>query len=209
MGGLIVPDRGCRVRAMSRRVFAILVLLLVSAGCAGRDFKRPAPESLAVGQATEAEIRQRFGTPYREGTVLKNDETMKLLSYAYATTASSAPGSLIPARAQEFYIWRDVLVGHHFTSSFPEDKTDFDGTKASQIKKGETTEAVVVSLLGPPHGAYRYPLIADKDARATVYLFEQAQGSAFNLKFYRQILVVQYDGAGLVKDLEYTATGER
>ncbi len=194
---------------MSRRVFALLALVLVSAGCAGRDFKRPAPESLAVGQATEAEIRQRFGTPYREGTVLKNNETMKILSYAYATTASSAPGGLVPARAQEFYLWRDVLVGHHFTSSFPDDKTDFDGTRASEIKKGETTEAAVVSLLGPPHGAYRYPLIADKDARAGVYLFEQVKGTSFNLKLYRQILVVQYDGAGVVKDLEYTATGER
>jgi hypothetical protein len=206
---LTLPGRAPRVRAMSRRVLAILALLLVSAGCAGRDFKRPALESLAVGTATEAEIRQRFGAPYREGTVLKNSETMKLLSYAYATSASSAPGGLVPARSQEFYLWREVLVGHHFTSSFPDDKTDFDGTKAPQIKKGETTESGVVSLLGPPHGAYRYPLIADKDARAAVYLFEQVKGTAFNLKLYRQILVVQYDGTGVVKEIEYSATGER
>jgi hypothetical protein len=194
---------------MPCRALAILALLLVSAGCAGRDFKRPALESLAVGQATEAEIRQRFGAPYREGTVLKNNETMKVLSYAYATSATSVPGGVVPARAQEFYLWRDALVGHHFTSSFPDDKTDFDGTKAPEIRKGETTEAAVVSLLGAPHGAYRYPLIADKDARAAVYLFEEVKGSAFNLKLYRQILVVQYDPAGVVKDLEYTATGER
>ncbi len=194
---------------MSRRILVILALALVSAGCAGRDFKRPALESLAIGQATEAEIRQRFGAPYREGTVLKNNETMKILSYAYATSASSAPGGVVPARAQEFYLWRDVLVGHHFTSSFPDDRTDFDGAKAPQIKKGETTEPAVVSLLGAPHGVYRYPLIADRDARAAVYLFEQVKGSAFNLKLYRQILVVQYDATGVVKELEYTATGER
>jgi hypothetical protein len=194
---------------MSRRIITIVALLLVSAGCAGRDFTRPPMESLAVGQATEAEIRHRFGTPFREGTVLKNNETMKVLSYAYASSASSAPGGEVPARAQEFYLWRDVLVGHHFTSSFPNDKTDFDGAKAPQIRKGETTESAVVSLLGPPHGAYRYPLIADKDARASVYLFEQAKGTAFSLKFYRQILVVQYDGAGVEKDVEYSAAGER
>jgi hypothetical protein len=194
---------------MSRRIITIVALLLVSAGCAGRDFTRPPIESLAVGQATEAEIRQRFGTPFREGTVLKNNETMKVLSYAYASSASSAPGGEVPARAQEFYLWRDVLVGHHFTSSFPNDKTDFDGAKAPEIRKGETIESAVVSLLGPPHGAYRYPLIADKDARASVYLFEQAKGTAFSLKFYRQILVVQYDGGGVVKDVEYSAAGER
>jgi len=67
----------------------------------------------------------------------------------------------------------------------------------------------VVSLPGPPHGAYRYPLIADKDARAAVYLFEQTKGTSFNLRFFRQILVVQYDGAGVVKEVEYSASGER
>jgi len=194
---------------MSRRVLVVLALLLLSAGCAGRDFKRPALDSLAVGKATEAEIRQRFGTPYREGTVLKNNETMKILNYSYATSASSPPGGLIPARAQEFYLWRDVLVGHHFTSSFPNDKTDFDGAKGPQIKKGETTESAVVSLLGPPHGAYRYPLIADKAARAAVYLYQETKGTAFNPRFYHQILVVQFDPAGVVKEVEYTATGER
>jgi hypothetical protein len=194
---------------MSRRVLAILVLLLVSAGCAGRDFKRPALESLAVGQATEAEIRQRFGTPYREGTVLKNNETMKTLAYAYATTASSAPGGVVPSRSQGFYFWRDVLVGHDFTSSFAEDKTDFDATKAQQIRKGETTESQVVALLGTPHGIYTYPLINDKDARAVVYLYQETKGTAFNLKLYNQILVVQFDPTGVVKEVEFTATGQR
>ncbi len=194
---------------MSRRILAILAVLLVSAGCAGRDFKRPAMESLAVGQATEAEIRQRFGTPYREGTVLKNNETMKTLAYAYATTASSAPGGVVPSRGQGFYFWRDVLVGHDFTSSFAEDKTDFDATKAQQIHKGETTESQVVALLGTPHGIYTYPLINDRDARAVVYLYQETKGTAFNLKFYNQILVVQFNPTGVVTEVEFTATGQR
>lgn len=194
---------------MSRRVGVVLALILLATGCAGRDFTRPALDSVSVGTSTEAEIRQRYGSPYREGTAVKNSETMKILSYAYATTMTSVPGGVVPARAQEFYFWRDVLVGHHFTSSFPDDQTDFDGTKAPQIKKGETAEPAVIGLLGPPHGAYRYPLIGDRDARAAVYLYEQTSGTAFNLKFYRQILVVQYDRAGIVKEVEYTATGER
>ena len=194
---------------MSRRVLAILALVLLSTGCAGRDFKRPALDSLIVGKATEAEIRQRFGTPYREGTVIKNNETMKTLSYVYATTVSSVPGGVVPTRGQRFYFWRDVLVGHDFTSSFPEDKTDFDAAKAHQIKKGETTESAVVALLGAPHGIYTYPLITDRDARGTVYLYQETKGSALDLKFYHQILVVQFDRAGLVKEVEFTATGQR
>jgi hypothetical protein len=193
---------------MPRWAVALLALLLAT-GCAGRDFTRPRLEGLPVGKATEAEIRQRLGTPYREGIVLKNNETMKVLGYAYATTLSSPPGDLIPARAQEFYFWRDVLVGHDFRSSFPDDRTDFDATRAQQIRKGETTEAEVEALLGKPHGSYVYPLIADRTARATVYHYSQTKGTAFNLKVYDQILVIQYDAAGLVKELEYTATGER
>ena len=166
-------------------------------------------ESLAVGTVTEAEIRQRFGTPYREGTVLKNNETMRTLAYAYATTASSAPGGVVPSRGQGFYFWRDVLVGHDFTSSFGEDKTDFDPAKAQQIKKGETTEAAVVALLGRPHGIYTYPLINDRDARGAVYLYQETKGTTPNLKFHTQILVVQFDPAGVVKEVEFTATGQR
>jgi outer membrane protein assembly factor BamE (lipoprotein component of BamABCDE complex) len=193
---------------MSRRALTLLALLLAT-GCAGRDFTRPQLDDLPVGKATEAEVRQKLGTPYREGTVLKNNETMKVLGYAYATTLSSPPGDLIPARAQEFYFWRDVLVGHDFSSSFPDDRTDFDATKAQLIKKGETTEAGVEALLGKPHGSYVFPLIGDKAARATVYHYQQTKGTAFNPKFYNQILVIQYDAAGLVKALEYTATGDR
>ncbi|HSE04170.1 MAG TPA: hypothetical protein VLK35_08490, partial [Methylomirabilota bacterium] len=84
---------------MSRRALTILALFLLSPGCAGRDFTRPPLDSVAVGKATEAEVRRKFGTPYREGTVVKNNETMKMLGYAYSTTASSAPGGLVPARA--------------------------------------------------------------------------------------------------------------
>jgi hypothetical protein len=187
----------------------VLALVLLATACAGRAFTRPSVEGFVVGKSTEAEIRQRFGSPYREGTVVKNNETMKTLAYAYATTMTSAPGGVVPARGQGFYFWGDVLVGHDFTSSFPEDRTDFDGAKATQIKKGETTEASVEAVLGKPHGTYVYPLINDKTTRGAVYLYQQTRGTAFDLKIYQQILVVQYDTAGVVKEVEYTAAGER
>jgi hypothetical protein len=186
-----------------------MVLLLATTGCAGHDFTRPPAESLVLGKTTEAEIRQRFGDPYREGTTIKNGETMKTLSYAYATGASSLTGGVTPSRGQGFYFWNGVLVGHDFTSSFEQDRTDFDSSKVPQIKKGETTEAGVVGLLGRPQGAYTYPLIPDKGARAIVYLYSQTKGSAFNLKFYRQLLIVTLDGNGLVKDSEFTSSGQR
>jgi hypothetical protein len=194
---------------MRRHVGVVVVALLVATGCAGRDFVRADADSLILSKTTETEIRQRFGNPYREGTVVKNGETLKTLNYAYATGAASLAGGITPARGQGFYFSNGVLVGHDFTSSFDEDKTDFDLAKAKQIRRGEATEASVVTLLGKPQGVYRYPLIKAKDDRAIVYRYEQVKGTAFNLKFYNQQVVVTVDGNGLVKDVELSSAGER
>jgi hypothetical protein len=188
---------------------AMQVLLLVLSGCAGRDFVRPASSSLRLGQTTEAEIRERFGDPYAEGTTLKNGETLRTLSYGYASGAASLGGGLTPARSLGFYVWRDVLVGHEFVSSFPEDKTDFATSKAEQIRRGETTEAEVTLLMGSPHGLYAYPLVPGRDERGLVYLYAQTRGSGFNLKFYQQLLVVTVSAGGVVKDVQLTASGNR
>jgi hypothetical protein len=45
--------------------------------------------------------------------------------------------------------------------------------------------------------------------RARVYLYSQTRGPAFNLKFYQQLLVVTLDSNGLVKDSQFTSSGQR
>lgn len=194
---------------MRRHVLLASILLLMTTGCAGKDFVRAQPESLTIGQTTETEIRQRFGNPYREGTQVKNGETMKTLSYAYNTGAPSLAGGVNSAREQGFYFWNGVLVGHDFTSSFDQDRTDFVVSRVKRIKKEETTEAEVVTLFGRPQGMYSYPLIPDKGDRAIVYRYHQTKGSVFNLKFYQQLLVVTLDSTGLVKDSQFTSAGQR
>jgi outer membrane protein assembly factor BamE (lipoprotein component of BamABCDE complex) len=203
--------RTVRSRPGRRLVAAVLsiALIVLAAGCAGRNFTRAETESLVLGKTTESEIRQRFGDPYREGTAVKNAETMKTLVYAYASGAASLAGGVTPSRGQGFYFWNGTLVGHDFTSSFDEDKTDFDQAKAQQIKQGETTEAQVLALLGKPQGAYTYPLIKDRGARAIVYQYAQTRGSAFDLKHYQQLLVVTLGADGVVKDAEFTSSGQK
>jgi hypothetical protein len=191
------------------RLLSVALLLAALGGCAGRDFTRPPADTLALGKTTEREIRQRFGDPYRQGTALRNGETMKSLTYAYAAGAGSLAGGLTPSRGIGFYFWSDVLVGHEFTSSFDEDKTDFDVTKVPQIRKGETTEATVTALLGPAPGGYIYPMIADKAAHALVYVYTQTRGTAFGLKNYQQMLVVTIAPSGSVSDVQLTTSGER
>ena len=186
-----------------------LALLLVATGCAGREFTRPQPDTLALGTTSEAEIRQRLGEPYREGTVIKNGETLRSLAYAHASGAASLVGGVTPARGQTFYFWDGALVGHEFTSSFEQDKTDFDVSRVQQIRKNNTTETEVIALLGRPQGAQIYPLIAEKGDRAIVYFYSQTRGSAFDLKFYQQLLIVTLDGQGRVKDSQFTSSGQR
>src|SRR5712691_706366 len=117
--------RDAKEAPMRRHLFTALMLLLAVAGCVGRNFVRPQADSFSLGKTTEAEIRQRFGKPYQEGTVVKNGETMKSLSYAYASvTATSVlcARGITPVRAQVFYVWNGALVGHEFTSSYDADK---------------------------------------------------------------------------------------
>jgi hypothetical protein len=194
---------------MGRLICGVLVSLFLLGGCAGRDFLRPPADAFRIGTTTETQIRERFGTPYQEGTAVKHGETMTTLNYAYASGAASLAGGVTPARAQGFYFWKGVLVGHEFTSSFDADKTDFDASKARQIRKGETTESGVTALLGAPHGAHTYPLLPDRSDRGLVYLYAQTRGTAFNLKVYQQLLVVTVGPDGVVREVQLTSSGER
>lgn len=131
----------------------VVVLTLLVAGCAGRDFTRATPDSLQLGKTTYAEVVGRLGTPYREGTLLKNSQTVKHISYAYSVAGGTPLNSgVTPARSQAFYFADLVLVGHEFSSSFREDHTEFAEASVTEIKKGETNEATVIDRLGPPTG---------------------------------------------------------
>ena len=81
-------------------------------------------------------------------------------------------------------------------------------TKAHHLKNGETTEAALIGLLGPPHGLYVYPLVRSKDDRGLVYLYHQTTKGPFTIKTYSQLLKVTVRD-GIVNDIELTTSGER
>jgi len=109
---------------------------------------RPQADSLQLGTTTYDQVLQRYGDPRRTGTQVRNGETLKTVSYAYAVGTPFVDD--VPARASGFYFLNGVLVGYEYLSSFREDKTDFDETKVQQIKKGETTRWRVIELFGQP-----------------------------------------------------------
>ena len=181
------------------RCYAALALTWVLCSCAGTDFVRPDPALLRNGETTYTQAAQKLGKPFREGTMQKNDQLIKTLSYAYAS-AGGKPlhDGAIAARALGLYFYNDVLVGHEFVSSWAEDNTDFDESKVDKIVKGKTTQAELQQVLGKPSGYYIYPMIKSKEGDAAVYVYSDVQGSMFNRKVFRKTLAVTFDNKGVV-----------
>ena len=188
-----------------------LVLLAGLAGCAGTDFVRPSIDTLKNGHTTYAQILEKMGPPRREGTMTKNEKQLKVITYAYATTGGKAVReSVVPARAQAFYFYNDTLVGHEFGSSFAVDHSDFDDKKVSDIVKGKTTRAEVIQLVGKPGGYYVYPLIKSTSGDAVVYVYTETTSDApFSVKQFRKVLIVSFDTAGLVSEVDFSSSGNK
>jgi hypothetical protein len=185
-------------------------VVLIAVGCAGRDFVRPEADTLVLTETTYQEILERFGSPYREGSVVKNGVTVKTVSYAYSSAGGAAlVDGVTPARALGLYFVDNRLVGPEFLSSYAKDHTDFDDSKVATIKKDETTRAQVVEVFCKPGGVYVYPLIKGKHDQAFVYAYTHTRGSAFNLKFLKKVLVVSYGRNGTVTDVEFVSSDQR
>ena len=196
--------RGDRLRWMA------LGLAVLAAGCAGTDFTRPAPETLVLGKTTYAEINARYGSPYREGSLLKNDKNVRQATYAYAATGGEPLVSgVTAARAMTFSFLDQVLVGHEFTSSFKSDHTDFDTARVPQIKKGETTRAQVIALMGPPAGLWIHPMVKSQDDQGLVWIYGQTRASGFSISVHQKVLVVAVSPTGVVTEVDLTVSGER
>ena len=98
------------------KIFTVIVIVVL-AGCAGKDFVRPDSGALMNGQTTYNQIVQQFGKPYAEGSVLKNERFVKTVSYAYASVGGKSHRGGTAARAMGFYFVDDTLVGYEFNQS--------------------------------------------------------------------------------------------
>ncbi len=189
---------------LSRMASAIITILFLSS-CAGTNFVRPEPESLLLKKTTYQDIINQFGKPYQEGTKLKNENMVKTITYAYSSAGGTAAyEGVTPARAMAFHFLDDLLVGFEFSSSYKEDNSDFDDSKISLIKKGETKRSQVVSLLGEPKGKYIFPLIESRQNDAMVYMYNQFK----SFKIYQKLLIVSLNN-DIVEDVEFTMSGNK
>jgi hypothetical protein len=98
-------------------VISLCALLLI--GCAGSRFVRVPDDILTLGQTTYEEVTARLGLPYQEGVIIKNNQQIKTISYAYASTVGEGDAKgVIAARSQGFFFFDSKLVGYNFASSW-------------------------------------------------------------------------------------------
>jgi hypothetical protein len=179
-------------------------------GCAGREFTRPDMATLRNGVTSYAQVTERFGPPYAEGSLVRNDKTVRTANYVHsAANGKPAREGIVPTRAMAFYFYNTVLVGHEFLSSWADDSTDFDETERRRIIRGTTTEAEVVQLLGKPSGYQIYPMIESTSGKAAVYAYSELENVVLGRKAYRKVLVVTFDGTGVVTALDFTSVGSK
>lgn len=162
----------------TKTTLLLVGISLLFSGCAGTNFTRPAPEALKIGVSKRSDVLSVMGEPKRTGKVLKNSASIDQLIYVYASKMGAEPlhQGVTPARAMVYSICNDVLVGKQFMSSFKEDATDFDSTKASAVIKGKTTKPEIIAMFGPPSGEAIYPILDHQDMTGVIYLYSEVSG---------------------------------
>jgi hypothetical protein len=193
------------------RTASLLVFLYVLAGCAGKDFVRPSADTFQLGRTSYSQVVQQMGEPRKVGDVLKNEKPVKSITYVYATTVGEPlEEGVIPARALVFYFYNDTLVGQEFLSSFKSDNSNFDNTRIESIKKGQTTRAEVIQILGKPTASHIPPMVRATSGEAIGYTYQTTRRAAFSgFKFFNKILRISFDDKDTVSDVEYTASGDK
>ena len=190
---------------MSARV-GILAAVLAGACLLGADFSRPDPATFTLGQTTEQEIRARFGKPAGQAIARVGDKLVTTLRYAYAEARSIA----VPVRTMAYAFHGGRLVGFDYMSSFAADQTGFDELAVKRIKRGETTRAEVLDLVGNPTGQFIYPssYATTPGRRADVYSHSRSEkvSSGATLETTTKVLTVTFDERDVVVETTLVIT---
>jgi len=186
----MTPRRSVRV--------GILTAVLAGACLLGADFSRPDSASFALGKTSEQEIRQRFSEPDNQATAQVGDKLVTILRYAYAEARST----VVLARAMAYTFHEGRLVGFDYSSSFPTDQTVFDESAVKRIKRGETTRAEVLALVGKPTGQFIYPspYATTPGRRVDVYSYSRTDTvpSGGTLETANKVLAITFDDRDVV-----------
>jgi hypothetical protein len=157
----------------NRRIIYVC-LVLATLGACRKEFARPAPEKLVLGQVTRPEILLAYGKPVWERTNVVGapatrapsepgsaSGTFRTLSYHYRDPAEVfLQGASAGEKTIVFEFVNDRLFAYNFVSSFHSDSSNFDESNVVQLENGRTTREDVEALFGPPGGRAVFPATA-------------------------------------------------
>jgi len=185
---------------------AILAVVLAGACLLAADFSRPDPASFALGQTTEQEIRARFGKPSGQVNARVGDKLVTTLRYAYAEARSVA----VPVRIMAYAFHEGRLVGFDYMSSFAADQTVFDELAVKRIRRGISTRAEVLDLMGKPSGQFIYPssYAGTPGHHADVYSHSRSEKlpSGVTLETTTKVLTIVFDEHDVVVETHLVVT---
>jgi hypothetical protein len=137
------------------RFMATVLVILVAVGCAsvGKNFNYKNRSELRLGVTNRAEAEQLVGKPLKSASISNNDGNFEVLKYVYAH------GNLGGAAARAMFLeFRNgILNALTYNSGFAEDSTAFDIGSALQVKRGISSKADVLSIMGEPSGKAHCP----------------------------------------------------
>ena len=205
----INPRQSHAVRRIAFVGLFALMLPYLAACSVGREFDRPPPGSLQNNETTKQGALSRYGDPYQTGTLISNDHQIENITYAYAVKDDAHVKGVTPVRQLNLYFLDNILVGHSFVSSFREGHTDFDETIVPRIQEGEDTCQDVTHMFGRPGGEYVFPMMKELGTRGLLYSYSHTKVGFTRADMYMKTMLVTCNEDGVVKEVEYSSSGQK
>ena len=192
-------------------VLSAIAASALLAGCAPTDFVKTDPQKIAIGKSTWQDVLAASDQEHKptEATFKDNatGKEIHVMTFLYSKGADFW-GMTIQRHTQYYFFNNNILIGQLYDSTFDKDSTDFDESKASQIKEGVTNKSQVVALMGNPAGNAIYPMAKKPGDTELIYQYSHArlasvftttETKSFNVSFVSNGIVdrVQFnDGRG-------------
>ena len=187
-----------KLRGILPLFFALLLFGCVTSSPAGLPFKRLSNDQFELGKTTRAEIEAIMGKPGRGTKSVSNGKTINTTQYDYV---SRSPNNQLLVKVQNFFFYKNVLVGQFYSSNFEQDSTDFDDEQIESIQKGKTKIDEVIKKLGAPSGEAMYPLTGSEDEQKLMYFYPKSHDNA---TFYTKEATIFYKSNGIVSNITFT-----
>jgi len=159
---------------------------------------------LHIGQTTVADALEQYGPPNERFHVKSQHFSYVFLRY-YSTDLSLFSGK---ARMSYLEFRENILYAYITVSSFDNDSTKFNYTKAKEIKVGDSIDAVIEKI-GSPSGKGKCPIntgkysgFCKKGEYTWMWLYAKTNGMLNSSKLQAKAFLVGVDDKGSVIEIE-------